>query len=96
MRIFPGSFLLFEGGDISLSQERLTPSVPVMAEWQGRRAHIDFLIDTGTESTTLLPRQAHDLFGDALDQLGFEDAERRILIGDIGGPFTQRLRPQSN
>lgn len=87
MRVFPGSFHYFESGIQASREESFAPSVPVEAAWQDHRAHFTLLIDTGTESTTLFPRQALELFGSSFDQLDFDDPSRRILIGDVGGAF---------
>ena len=87
MRVFPGSFHYFESGTQVIRQESFAPSVSVEAAWRDRRAHFTLLIDTGTESTTLFPRQASELFGSSYDQLDFDDPNRRILIGDVGGAF---------
>ena len=85
MRLFPGGFHYFESGGLALRQESFAPSVSVEAVWRDRRAHFTLLIDTGTESTTLFPRQALELFGSAFDQFDFDDPDRRIQIGDVGG-----------
>ena len=85
MRVFPGSFHYFERETQVIRQESYAPSVSVEAAWRDRRANFTLLIDTGTESTALFPRQASELFGNSYDQLNFDDPERRILIGDVGG-----------
>ena len=94
MRVFPGSFHFFERGLQEVRQESFAPSVPVEAAWRDRRAQFTLLIDTGAETTTLFPSQASELFGDGLAQFDFDDPERRIMIGDVGGTLHAAIEEQ--
>lgn len=94
MRVFPGNFHFFERGLHEVRQETFAPSVPVEAAWRDRRAQFTLLIDTGAETTTLFPSQATALFGDALAQFDFDDPDRRVMIGDVGGTLHAAIEEQ--
>lgn len=87
MRVFPGGFHYFERAEHPDRQESFAPAILVEAAWRDRRAHVNLLIDTGTENTILFPRQAREIFGRDLERFEFDNPDRRILIGDVGGTF---------
>ena len=64
----------------------LAPFVSALVEYQDERLRVDFLIDTGADLTTLMPREAYSLLGDPYFNLDFEGAPESRLFEGVGGP----------
>lgn len=60
------------------------PFVSGTLEHGGREFPIDFLIDTGSDVTTVMPRDAYDLLGDEYFQLDFQGGTEALRIEGIG------------
>ncbi len=91
-RRFPGSYLNFDNPSEPVPPERYAPSIELGVEWQGNEVAIDFLIDTGAESSILYPRQAEQLFGRALEQLDFHQSGVGERVAGIDGLMSFAIR----
>ena len=60
------------------------PFVTVTIEYQGRRQDIEFLIDSGSDITILMPRNAYDVIGDNLFDTNFHGSGERAFIEGVG------------
>ena len=62
----------------------LAPFVRVVVEYGRRRLRYDFLIDTGSDITSLMPDDAYHLLGDSFLKLDFEHSTQAIVTEGIG------------
>lgn len=85
MRVFPGALLLFDHTGEFPSPERFAPAIELRVAEDGRDARIDFLIDTGNETTTLYPSDARKVLGAALDKIDFDADPNRVIMFGAGG-----------
>ncbi len=88
MRTFPGSFHCFDPTGDPVPSERFAPSTQITVGYAGSQLSINFMIDTGTESTVLYPRDAKDLLEQALDEVDFGTIGDRVLLGGVEGEFS--------
>ena len=60
------------------------PFVSCSVEHQGREFPLDFLVDTGSDVTTVMPHDAYDIFGDEYFKLDFQGHPQRLSIEGVG------------
>lgn len=85
MRRFPGSYLNFEPQLNHPAPELYAPSIAAVVAWNGRTAPVDFLIDTGSQTSMLSERDTWALLGTAYEELDFSDLNLRTSVFGIGG-----------
>ena len=85
MRRFPGSYLNFEPQLHHPAPELYAPSIAAVVAWNGRAAPVDFLIDTGSQTSTLGESDAWALLGTAYEELDFDDPTLRTSVFGIAG-----------
>lgn len=85
MRIFPGALLLFDDLGGLPTPQRFAPAIELRVADNSRGARIDFLIDTGTETTTLYPSDARKVLGAEFDQINFDAEPSRVVVLGAGG-----------
>jgi hypothetical protein len=85
MRRFPGSYLSFDAPLNHPAPEIYAPSIAAVVAWDDRAADVDFLIDTGSQSSTLSEMDARTLLGTAYEELDFNDPNLRASVFGIGG-----------
>lgn len=74
------------------------PFVLAELEHEGQRFEYAFMIDTGSDQTTLMPVDAYDLLGDSYFAMDFENDPKAIEVEGVGTsgyralPLDQTLR----
>ena len=85
-RRFAGFFRTFEAHFGSAPPERYAPGIEIhVSNAAGFDTGIDFLIDTGAETTTLYPPDARKVLGHALEEIDFDDDPDRVVVLGAGG-----------
>ena len=69
----------------------LAPFVRVLVDYGRRRSRFDFLVDTGSDITTLMPDDAFQLLGDSYFDLDFETSAETMVVEGIGAEGQRTL-----
>ncbi len=85
MRNFPGSYLVFDTISGEPPPALYAPSIEAYVEWDNRRPRIDFLIDTGSEVTTLSLEDARAVLDTAWEEIDFDDPRTHVPLAGITG-----------
>lgn len=70
---------------VSAIDEDQAPFVEATVEFDGRAERIDFLIDSGSDTSILMPVDAERLMGERLYALDFERGDQAVRLDGIGG-----------
>lgn len=70
---------------VSATEGDRAPFVEVTVEFDRRAERVDFLIDSGSDTTILMPVDAERLMGERLHSLDFNHGEQAVRLDGIGG-----------
>ena len=68
----------------SWDQVNPAPFVNVLIDYRNRRWETGFLIDSGSDLTTLMPRDALEILGSELFEIDFARSEERASVEGVG------------
>ena len=68
----------------SWDQVSPAPFVNVLIDYRSRRWEFGFLIDSGSDLTTLMPRDALEILGSELFEIDFARSEERASVEGVG------------
>ena len=71
----------------SIGHEDPAPYVQAQVSYLDAREQFLLLIDTGSDVTVLMPKEAYRLFGDAFFEFDFHDVAASFLIEGVGGAY---------
>jgi hypothetical protein len=77
---------------VSATVGDLAPFVETTIEFDGRIERVDFLIDSGSDTSILMPVDAERLMGERLFALDFERGDQAVRLDGIGG-YAFRVLP---